>query len=59
LDTGKWRVYKRKEEPNGVRLVLSIDSKYVTALEGLGWRPFSGMNRAVFFLLGVKPERKK
>jgi hypothetical protein len=26
LDTSQWRVYERKEEPEGVRLVLSIDS---------------------------------
>jgi hypothetical protein len=35
LDTGNWRVYKRKEEPNGVRLVLSINTVSVTMLEGL------------------------
>jgi hypothetical protein len=27
LDTSQWRVYERKEEPKGVRLVLSIDSQ--------------------------------
>jgi hypothetical protein len=26
LETKQWRVYERKEEPRGVRLVLSIDS---------------------------------
>ena len=26
MDTRHWRVYERKEEPNGVRLVLSIDT---------------------------------
>jgi hypothetical protein len=35
LDTRNWRVYERKEEPNGVRLVLSIDTESVTILEGL------------------------
>jgi hypothetical protein len=54
LDTGNWRVYERKEEPNGVRLVLSIDTTSVTVLEGLCWRPFSGVGQAVFSLLGVK-----
>jgi hypothetical protein len=35
-DTGHWRVYERKEEANGVRLVLSIDVAPITALEGVG-----------------------
>ena len=26
LDTSLWRVYERKEEPNGTRIFLSIDS---------------------------------
>ena len=59
LDTRHWRVYECKEESNGVRLVLSIDTASVTALERLGWRPFSGVGQATFSLLGVKPERKK
>jgi hypothetical protein len=59
LDTGNWRVYESREEPNGVRLVLSIDTASVTVLEGLHWRPFSGMGQAVFSLLGVKPGGKK
>jgi hypothetical protein len=25
LDTGQWRVYERRENPNGVRLVLSLE----------------------------------
>jgi hypothetical protein len=56
LDTGQWRVYERKEEVNGVRLVLSIDVASITVLEGLGWRPFSSVGQAIFSLLGVKPE---
>jgi hypothetical protein len=59
LDTGNWRVYERKEEPNGVHLVLSIDTASVTVLEGLRWRPFSGVGQAAFSLLGVKPGGKK
>jgi hypothetical protein len=59
LDTRDWRVYKRKEEPNGVCLVLSIDMATVTVLEGLRWRSFSGVGQAIFSLLGVKPEGKK
>ena len=35
LDTSQWTVYKRKEEPSGVRLVLSIDLQSVAVLEGL------------------------
>ena len=56
LDTRQWRIYERREEPNGVRLVLSIDITSVTPLEGMGWRPFSGVGQA---LLGAKPEEKK
>ena len=59
LDTKLWRVYERKEEPNGVRLVISIDKASITVLERLGWRPFSGVAQATFSLLGVKPEGKK
>jgi hypothetical protein len=59
LDTSQRRVYERKEEPEGVHLVLSIDSQSVTTLEGLTWRPFSGVGPAVFSLLGVKAEGKK
>jgi hypothetical protein len=59
LDTGQWRVYERREDPNGVRLVLSIDSAMVTILEVLKWRPFSGVVQAIFSLLGTKPEGRK
>jgi hypothetical protein len=59
LDTENWRAYERREEPNGVRLVLSIDTASVTMLEGLRWRPFSSVRQAVFSLLGVKPGGKK
>jgi hypothetical protein len=48
LDTGNWRVYERREEPHGVRLVLSIDVTSITVLEGLDWRPYSGVIQAVF-----------
>jgi hypothetical protein len=59
LDTGHWRVYERKEEAKGVRLVLSIDIASITVREGLGWRPFSGVGQAIFSLLGTKPEGRK
>ena len=59
LNTGHWRVYERREESNGVRLELSIDTASVKVLEGLKWRTFSGMGQATFSLLGVKPEGKK
>ena len=59
LKTETWRVYERREEPNVVRLVLSVDSVSVTVLEGLRWRPSSGVGQAVFSLLGPKPEGKK
>ena len=59
LNTGTWRVYNFREEPHGVRLVLSIDTASITMLEELGWRPFNGVGQAVFSLLGSKPEGKK
>jgi len=59
LDTRHWRVYERREESNGVRLVLSIDAGSVSVLEGLRWRPFSGVGQATFSLLGAKSEGKK
>jgi hypothetical protein len=59
LDTGQWRIYEHREDPNGVCLVLSIDSPSVTILEGLKWRPFSGVGQAIFSLLGTKPEGRK
>ena len=59
LDTEKWRVYKRREEPHGVCLVLSVDSQSIAVLERLGWRPFSSVGHATFSLLGSKPEERK
>jgi hypothetical protein len=59
MDTGNWRVYERKKEPNGVCPVLSIDIASVTVLEGLHWRLFSGVGMAIFSLLGTKLEGKK
>jgi hypothetical protein len=59
LDTKDWRVYERREEPKGVRLVLSVDTPSLAVLEGLHWRPYSGVGQAVFSLLGAKPEGKK
>jgi hypothetical protein len=46
LDTGQWRTYVRRDDPNGVRLVLSIDSASVTTLEGLNWRPLAGWDKS-------------
>ena len=59
LDTRNWRVHERKEEAKGVHLVHSIDTSSVAELEGLRWRPFSGVGQAVFSLLGMKPEGRK
>jgi hypothetical protein len=46
LVTENWRVYKRKYETKGVRLVLSIDTTSITVLKGLQWRSFSGVGQA-------------
>ena len=59
LDTVLWRVYKRKEESNGVHLVLGFDTTSMAVLERLKWQPFSGMGQAIFSLLGSKPEGAK
>ena len=59
LDTRQWRVYERREESKGVRLVLSIDAHSVRVLEKVRWRPYSGVGQATFSLLGIKPEGKK
>jgi hypothetical protein len=59
LETAQWRVYECREEPNGVRLVLSIDQDSVTTLERLQWKPFSGVEKAVFSLLGAKSQEKR
>jgi hypothetical protein len=56
LETDNWRAYERNEKSNGVRLVLSMDSKSIAVLEKLSWRPFIGIGRATFSLLGVKAE---
>jgi hypothetical protein len=58
LGTGHWRVYERREEANGVRLVLSINIAYVAVLEGLKWRPFSGVTQAVFYLPGASRKQR-
>ena len=36
LDTGHWRVYERMVEPNGVCLVLGIDTASLATLERMG-----------------------
>jgi len=59
LDTGRGRVYERREGSNGVRLVLIIDTASVSVLERLRWRPFSGVGQVTFSLLGAKLEGKK
>ena len=59
LDTRYGRVYERREEPKGGRLVLGIDAASVKVLEGLKCRPFSGVGQDTFSLLCVKPEGKK
>jgi len=56
LDTRYWRIYERREESNGVRLVLSIDAASVSGFEGLKWRPYRGVGHATFSLPGVKLE---
>ena len=58
LDTRHWRVYERREESNGVCLVLSIDAASVSVMERLRWRPFSGVGQATFSL-GCQSEGKK
>jgi hypothetical protein len=37
LVTRNLRVYERKDETNGVRLVLRIDTASITVLEGMQW----------------------
>jgi len=59
LETRHWRVYECREEPNGARLVLSIDAAFVSVLERLRWRPISGMGQATFSLLCAQSEGKK
>ena len=59
LDTRQWRVYERREESNGVRLVLSIDAASVSVFKRLSWRPFSGAGQDTFSLLGATSEGKK
>ena len=58
LDTDNWRVYKCREEPNGVHLVLSVHSRSITAQEELGRPPFSDVGCAAFSLLSIKTEGK-
>jgi len=59
LDVSHWRIYEHKEEPNGVHLLLSINTTSVMVLNRMGCRPFSGMGQAIFSLLDVKPEGRK
>jgi hypothetical protein len=56
LESGQWRTYKCREEPNEIRLEFSVDQASVDTLEGMEWRPFSGVGRAIFSLLGTKGE---
>jgi hypothetical protein len=50
LNTGRWSLYESREEPNGVRLVHSIDSPSAAALQETKWRPFRGMGQTIFSL---------
>ena len=59
VNSSHWRDYKRKEKPNRVHLVPSIDSSSTAALEEMRWCPFSGVGQAVFSLLSVRPEGRK
>jgi hypothetical protein len=59
LDTGQLKVYEHREDPSSFHLMLSIDTASVTILEGVKWRPFSGVRQAIFSLLGTKPEGRK
>jgi len=61
LDTRHWRVYERREESNGVRLVLGIDAASVTMLERFGWRPSVvwGRPHSPFWVLSQRGRNKK
>jgi hypothetical protein len=59
LDTGKWRIYDRREDANGVRFVLSFDSASATTLEVLKLRPLNGVGQSTFSLLCNKPEGRR
>jgi len=61
LDTRHWRVYERRDEFNGVRLVLSIDAAFVSVLERLRWRPFSGVDKphSTFWALSRRGRNKR
>jgi hypothetical protein len=56
LETAQWRVNESKEEISGVQLLLSIDQQSVATLERLQWKPFSGVAKTVFSLLGAKSQ---
>lgn len=57
LRTGRWVVHERQEDPNkGVRLVLGVEDKILPVLQALAMRPYLGMGRAVFRLLGAQPK---
>jgi uncharacterized protein (UPF0254 family) len=59
LETKYWKVYERREESSGIRLVLIIDAASDKVLEGLKWRIFSGVGQVTFSVLGVRAEGKK
>ena len=56
LTTARWTVHERQEGDGekDTQLVLSIDEGAVPVLEGLGMRPYFGMGRGTFKLLGAK-----
>jgi hypothetical protein len=59
IDTRQWRVYERRAEPRGVRLVLSMDSPSVATISSRGNRLFCGTAQAVFTPLGVQTAMEK
>lgn len=57
LRTDRWVIHERQEDPSkGVRLVLGVEDKILPVLQALAMRPYLGMGRAVFQLLGARPK---
>ena len=51
LNTRQWRVYYRKDEPKGLRLVMGVDEASIEVLRGTNFRPYLRLDRAHFSLM--------
>lgn len=59
LACSKWKVWNRKMEPQGLSLVVGVDEKSITTLQGLNFQPYYSATRAQVTLTTHRVKGKK